>query len=141
MEKDLYEELKKQIAECKTLSDLQEIRDNLNKALPIVRRRIDKAKSELLAKEKIKPISKSSMNRVAKFVTEEIFPGTEQEIKTSILYDRYKKWNRKDLESTKKTYSKNKFYKILKLGKRVQFKHTITGDYFIFELDKVSSLQ
>jgi hypothetical protein len=131
----MFNELKKEIKSNKNVDEIKQLKNALKGIIQVASFQIKKILIENPPEPK--PISRSSIDRIAKFINEEIFPRSEKEIKTSVLYDRYKKWNKKDPESTKKTYTKNKFYKILKLGKRVTFKHALTGDYFIFELNEV----
>jgi len=136
MESTNFDDMKEEIKDCKTLEEINRMNHVVNEFSALIRRRKKKILLENPPIKETKPISKSSINRVAKFLNEVIFSGTEREIKTVVLYDIYKKWNREDPNEIKNRLSKNKFYRILKLGKRVQFKHTITGDYFIFDLDK-----
>jgi hypothetical protein len=135
MESTNFDDLKEEIKGCKTIEEINRMVYVINALNVLVKRRKKKILLDNPPEKEPKPISRASIDHIAKFLNEEIFPRTEREIKRSVLYERYTKWNKKDPNNTRKTYSKNKFYRILKLGKRVQFKHTITGDYFVFELD------
>ena len=136
MESTNFDDMKEEIKDCKTLEEINRMSYVVNELNILVKRRKKKLLLENHIEIKPKTVSRSSMNIIAKFLNEEIFPGNKQELKTSVLYDRYKKWNRQDPNEKRDRYSKNKFYRILKLGRRIHFKHTITGDYFIFDLDK-----
>lgn len=130
---EVFDNLKNEIRECKSLSELKGFENIFKNMTAFTKRYIDKMKKENPAECVRKP-SLTSINRIAQFLNETIFPKNIKEIKTKELYEHYVKWCKTD--PNRKVYGKYKFYAIMKLGRTVSFKHCLTGDYFIFAQNK-----
>lgn len=130
---ELFKELKNEIKALRTAKELKGVKTKIKSLNILINRKIKEIIIENPS-ENTKIPTMASINRIAQFLNETIFSKNIKEIKTVLLYKTYKEWNKKDQD--RKTYGKQKFYSILKLGKRVEFKHTIDGDYFVFKYEK-----
>ena len=131
----------KYISESELVEDVEEIQKEIEEISELTKNRIIEilSRNKSLVEIKKEMVSNSlsdsffPYNDISNFLDREIFTDERSEYKANELYLQYKFYC-DDYERTQ-PIGKNKFYSILKLGKRIKFQHRIDGDYFIFELD------
>jgi len=132
-----WNRITKYISESELVEDVEEIQREIEEVSKLAK---DRIKDIILRAAYLKEMKNDAMNDsffprndIGRFLDAEIFPNNQSEYKALDLYNNYNTW----CNSNERTrpIRRNKFYEVLKSGKRVKFEHRSYGDYFVFTLD------